>query len=232
MAVAAGIGLASNLASSIMSFSQASKEKKAIQEAEMAAARALEEAKKKLEVNVFKGLAIAKEPYELEREALISAGAQAIQAGQEAERGAAATAGRIQMAQQESQAGVRSQMAEDLFDLEKLTAQEESRLIGERAKLDLAEAEGAQMAAAQAANARQQAISQGASSIGKIATDLASFAKLYSGEDAVDSESSAEKKAARDERKAQRIENRNAKKAARRGKETGYVDYGFDIFSA
>ena len=47
---------------------------------------------KKIRCELFRRLAIAKEPYELEREALLQTGAAALQAGVEGEtRGAAAT---------------------------------------------------------------------------------------------------------------------------------------------
>jgi hypothetical protein len=56
----------------------------------------LKKLKTKLEVNYLEGLSIAKEPYELEREALLQAGASALQAGVEGEtRGAAAVAGQV-----------------------------------------------------------------------------------------------------------------------------------------
>ena len=83
-------------AGSAFSFAEAGKQNKLAREAQRDAAKALEEAKKKLEVNMMRGLSIAKEPYELEREALLQAGASALQAGVEGDpRGAAATAGRV-----------------------------------------------------------------------------------------------------------------------------------------
>ena len=98
------VSLAATAATTAGSFIQASKQKKLQKEAEAEADRALADARKKLDVNFYEGLSIQKEPYELAREALLSSGAQAIQAGVEgSERGAAATAGRVQMAQQQGQ---------------------------------------------------------------------------------------------------------------------------------
>jgi len=95
-----------------MSFAQASKQRKLQQEAEAEAQKAFDEAKKTLDVNYLESLGIAKEPYELERESLLQAGAQALQAGVEGEtRGAAATAGRVLMAQQEQAAQQRAAMS-------------------------------------------------------------------------------------------------------------------------
>jgi len=177
--IAAGIGLAATAGTTTMSFVQAGKQKQAQRNAERDAAEAMQEARKKLEVNVYDKLSIQKEPYELEREALLSQGAQAIQAGVESERGAAATAGRIQMAQQEGQAGIRTAMGQELLGLEKLSAQEEGRLRDIGMQLDLEEVAGAQLAAANAAELGAQATQQGFEGLTSMAGQLASMAPLY-----------------------------------------------------
>lgn len=177
--VAAGIGLATTAATTGMSFAQAGKQRKAMRDAERDADEAMQQARKKLEVNVYDKLSIQKEPYELEREALLSQGAQAIQAGVESERGAAATAGRVQMAQQEGQAGIRTAMGQELSGLEKLSAQEEGRLRDVGLQLDLEEVAGAQLAAANAQELAAQATQQGMEGITSMAGQLAEFAPLY-----------------------------------------------------
>jgi hypothetical protein len=139
----------------------------------------MSEARKKLEVNYYDQLAIQKEPYELEREALISAGAQAIEAGKESERGAAAVAGRVQMAQQQGQRDIAAAMGQEMLGLEKLSAQEESRLRDVGIQLDLGEVEGAQMAAAQAAEAANIATQQGVQGIINMGQQVAGMAPLY-----------------------------------------------------
>ena len=153
-AVLGGVGTAVGLASAGMSFGQAAKQKQAQREAEQEAEKAMAEAKKALSVNYFKGLSIQKEPYELEREALAQAGAQAMEAARETERGVAPAAGRIQMAQQAGQRQIAGAMGQELTALERLTAEEESRLRDARAQLDLEQAAGAQLAAADAAKAQ------------------------------------------------------------------------------
>lgn len=177
--IAAGVGLATTAATTGMSFAQAGKQRKAMRDAERDADEAMQEARKKLEVNVYDKLSIQKEPYELEREALLSQGAQAIQAGVESERGAAATAGRIQMAQQEGQAGIRTAMGQELSGLEKLSAQEEGRLRDIGLQLDLEEVSGAQLAAANAQELQAQATQQGFEGLTSMAGQLAEFAPLY-----------------------------------------------------
>lgn len=177
--IAAGIGLAATAATTTMSFVQAGKQKEAMRNAERDADEAMQEARKKLEKNYYDQLSIKKEPYELEREALLSQGAQAIQAGVESERGAAATAGRVQLAQQEGQAGIRTAMGQDLSNLEKLSAQEQSRLRDVGTQLDLEEVAGAQLKAANAQKLAAQAEQQGFQGVTSMAQQLSSFAPLY-----------------------------------------------------
>tara|TARA_R100000657_G_C4652954_1_gene97179 strand:- start:106 stop:663 length:558 start_codon:yes stop_codon:yes gene_type:complete len=148
---AALVSIGSAALGSGMSFAQAGKQRKLQQEAEIAAQKAFDEAKSKLDVNYLEGLTIAKEPFELEREALAQAGASALQAGLEGDqRGAGAVAGRVLMAQQQQQAQQRAAMAREQQRLNEMVAQEESRLQGARVDLDLGEAVGQQQRAQQA----------------------------------------------------------------------------------
>jgi hypothetical protein len=159
-AVAIG-GLAVSAASTTMSFVQAGQQKKKQREAEAKAAEAMAEARKKLEVNYAEELAIQKEPYELEREAMLAQGALAMQAGVESDRGAETTAGKLQMAQNQAQAGIRSAMGQELQGIQEKIINEESRLRDVGVQLDLGEVEGAQLAARDAEEARAQAMSEG-----------------------------------------------------------------------
>jgi vacuolar-type H+-ATPase subunit H len=176
---AAVIGIVSTTASTAMSFAQASKQQKNIREAEATAAKAMEEARNKLQVNYYDQLAIQKEPYELQREALLSSGSQAIQAAQEGDRGAAAAAGRVQMAQNEAQAGVRTAMGKELSDLERLSATEDSRLRDIGVQLDMGEIAGAQQAMSDAEQARAASMAQGFQGIASLAQQSADFFPLY-----------------------------------------------------
>jgi len=177
--IASGVGVAATAATTGMSFVQAGKQKKAMQQAEKDADAAMQEARKKLQVNVYDKLAIQKEPFELQREAMLSQGAQAIQAGVESERGAAATAGRVQLAQNEGQAGIRTAMGQDLQQLEMLSAQEDSRLRDIGVQLDLEEVAGAQLAAANAQELQAQAVKQGMEGVTSIGSQLADAAPTF-----------------------------------------------------
>ena len=177
--VIAGIGLAVTAGTTVASFVQASKQRKLMEQANADADKAMAEAREKLNVNFFESLAVQKEPYELQREALLSSGAQAIQAGVESGRGAAATAGRVQMAQNEAQAGVRTAMGEELSDLAKLTATEESRLRDIGVQLDLEEVAGAQQAASDAQRAAANATEAGIAGIQSMGSQAIDMAPLY-----------------------------------------------------
>lgn len=154
-----GAGIAAGLAA--VSFVQASKQMKLQREAEQNAAKALEEAKRQININPYAALGIQKEPYELEREALLAQGAQAIAAGQESDRGAAATAGRIYAGQVAEQQGQRAAMQKEMSDLEKTTAEEQANIKSQLANVAIGETQGYQKQAADAQKARAQAIQQG-----------------------------------------------------------------------
>jgi type II secretory pathway pseudopilin PulG len=170
--IAAGTAVAATAATTTMSFIDAGKQKKAKLAAEKDADEAMQLARKQLDVNVYDKLGIQKEPFELQREAMLSQGAQAIQAGVESERGAAATAGRVQLAQNEGQAGIRSAMGQELQGLEMLSAQEEGRLRDIGVQLSLEEVAGAQLAAANAQELQAQAKRQGMEGIQSIGKQL------------------------------------------------------------
>lgn len=177
-AVAIG-GLALSAGTTAMSFVQAGEQKSKQRAAEAAASAAMEEAKKKLSINYTDELAVNKEPYELQREAMLSQGALAIQAGQESERGAAATAGRVQMAQNEAQAGIRTAMGAEMTDIQKQQIQEQSRLRDLGVQLDLGEAEGQQMMAANAEQASAAATAQGIQGLVSTAQQGLNMLPLY-----------------------------------------------------
>ena len=178
--VAGIVGTAVSLTTAGVSFAQAAQQKNAKKRAEAEADAAIARARTALDVNYYEELAIAKEPYELQREASLAAGAQAIEAGREGDvRGVGATAGRVQMAQEQAQAQTRAQMAQEMQRLEELTAQEESRLRDIGIQLDLEEVAGAQMAARDAEQARQMAIQQGMQGVTSAAQQAASTIPLY-----------------------------------------------------
>ena len=177
-AIAIG-GLAISAASATKSFIDAGKQRRAQKEAENAANAAMAEARKKLDVNFYDAMAINKEPYELAKEAMLVQGSEAIQAGVESERGAAATAGKVQMAMNEGQAGIRTEMGKEMMDIQNKQLTEDSRLRDVGVQLDTEEAAGAQQAAADAQKAAAAANAQGFASATQAAQQGLSMVNLY-----------------------------------------------------
>ena len=175
----AAIGLAATGISTAMSFTQAAKQQQLYRQANAKAEQAMQQARQKLEVNYMDQLSIMKEPYELQRQAMLVQGAQSIEAAKEADRGAAATAGRLQAMQNEQQQGIRTAMGQELMGLEKLSADEESRLRDINVQLDLGEVQGAQLAAADAQEARSAAMTQGFQGMTQMAGYAAEMVPLY-----------------------------------------------------
>ena len=172
---AAGIGAGTTLYGGAKSFSDASKARKRGEAAQRAADKAIEEARRRVDVNAYEQLSIAKEPYELMRDALLTAGATGLQAGVEGEtRGAAATAGRIQMAQNQQQAGIRAEQAQQMDELNRLVADEDKRRQQQLAGIAMEEAAGAQLAVRDAEEDRANYIAQGVGTLGSIAEGLSS----------------------------------------------------------
>lgn len=178
--IAAGVGLAATAATTGASFSQASKQRKIQKKAEADAAKFMADARKKLDVNFYEQLGIQREPYELAREAVTSTAAQAIEAGQESERGSAATAGRVFLGAEKAQRDIATQMGSEMQALDKLQAAEESRLRDVGMGLDLAEVEGAQLKAREAETRSQAATKQALEGVVSMAGQVASMAPLYS----------------------------------------------------
>lgn len=175
----AAIGLAATAATTGMSFAQRSKQRKLQIKAQEDAKKFMEEARKKIDVNFYDQLSIIKEPYELERDALLASGAQAIEAAKESNRGVAATAGRVAMAQNAGQGQIRTAMGQDLMNLEKMSAAEEARLRDIGAHLDLEEVAGANLAEANAWELEQQALQQGMAGVTSMAGQIAGMPSLY-----------------------------------------------------
>ena len=192
------------------SFLQAGQQRKAEEKAKREAERAMAKARAKLEVNYIDALGIQKEPYELEREALLVAGAQGVEAARESERGAAAGVGRIQLAQQKGQQGIRTAMGKELTALDRAAAAEDSRLRDVGVQLDLGEVAGAQMAASDASQAATAAQTQGFQQLASFGAELMSAAPLFSKSPGVRASNKAYRVAGREGKEAFMQANPNA----------------------
>ena len=172
--------LAATAATTGMSFKQSINQRDAMLDAQKKADDAMEEARKKLDVNFYAALSIPKEAYAQQVQANLVAGAGAIQAGVEGEaRGAGAIAGMVQAQQNQAQNEIRANMGQDLYNLQAATAQEDARLRDIGIQLDLGEVEGAQLAAANAQELSAQALQQGMQGVTSLAGQAASMAPLF-----------------------------------------------------
>jgi hypothetical protein len=164
-----------------LSFAQAGKQNKLRKKAQEDAAKFAKEARQKLGVNYFDELAIQKEPYELQREAMLAQGADLMQAGIEgSDRGVGAVAGRIQQAQNQGQSDIRTGMAQDMLNLDIMSAQQDQTNMGRLANVDVMEAQGAQLAAKDAQEASAAAMTAGFDALNQGIGSAASTAPLYS----------------------------------------------------
>tara|TARA_R110000787_G_scaffold195480_1_gene306934 strand:+ start:265 stop:1068 length:804 start_codon:yes stop_codon:yes gene_type:complete len=166
MAVATAIALGTAAVSAGTSFAQAAKQKKVIKEAENEAQKKMASARKSLEKNYMESLSIPMEAYEAQNEAILVAGSIAMDAAKEgSQRGAGTVAQNVLNASNDALRDTSTRQAEELYNLEAATAEEESRLRDIGVGLDLQEVEGANMVAADAELARSNAIQAGIGSL-------------------------------------------------------------------
>ena len=178
--IATAAGLAASAAGTASNFIQAGKQRRAADRAADEAAKALEAARDKLQVNYLKGLSIQKEPYELAREAGLSTAAQIVQAAQEGDqRGVAAGATRAALAQQNLENRNRMAMGQELQGLQRAAALEDRRLQSQLSNLDLAEARGFQSMAADARDRQRELNQAGAQGLVGLGKQLAGLPELY-----------------------------------------------------
>ena len=162
-----------------ISMAQKSKAKKAQSRAEMDANEAMNKARKRLDVNYQEAKTISKDPYTMAIEASLQQGADAVQASRETVRGAA-NVGRIQTAQNQMVEGQRVAYGQELQAREQAIIDEDSRLRDINTQLDMGEIEGAQMAAAEAADEQARAGQDIVAGVGSMVQQGMSMAPLYS----------------------------------------------------
>ncbi len=149
--VGASVAVASAVATGATAGAASAKAKKAAGEAEKVAKKKVEEARREIERMPMQELSLDLQGFKAEQEASQVAAAQSMQAAQEGgTRGLAAAAGRTQMADIAQQRDARLDKASELQKLETLKATERQQASDKLTNLSLAEAEGAQVAAAEA----------------------------------------------------------------------------------
>lgn len=184
---AAVVGIATGVASTAKSFSDASKAKKAQDAANKEAARLMGDARKRAETNYFEGLQIPLDAYEKAFETTLTADRQMVEALQEGDtRALAAGAGRVGATAREGAEKTRIAMGQDLFNLDKTKAQSRENVKQQLIGMDVGAAKDAKAEAAYQEQLRASRIQQGIAGIGQVAGTIGANAALFSGKGAVD----------------------------------------------
>ena len=172
MAVLAAIGLGVKALSGVGSFLQAGQRQKEIDKANAAAQKAVNEAKKQIELKPYEALTVSDSPYERQREQFASQAALATQSAAEMGAAGMGRVGAVAMAGNEAQAGIRDSKIQQLENIEKIQAQDEARAASQLSALALQEAEGAQQAAADAQAAKTASITSGMNTMSGLFGDV------------------------------------------------------------
>ena len=155
------------LLGSVGSFAQAAFQKKSMDEANAAAAKAVADARGRLMQAPLEEVQVPTEAYELAMREITAQSMQLTEAARETgARELTANIGRIGALGLGATEKQRTDMADDIYKRDMAVAQDEARRLGALANVDLMEARGAQMAAADAASARGAAITGGVNSLG------------------------------------------------------------------
>ncbi|MEJ6766780.1 MAG: hypothetical protein QNK97_01065 [Gammaproteobacteria bacterium] len=198
--------LAITVGTTAMGFIKAGKDKRAAEAAELTADIAMKEVEKALTKNEMAALSIQTEAYERESDALKTAAKTEMDSVREGDqRGVLAGSSRVQAGVTEAAGGQRTAMGQELMDLERLKADEETRKNDIGIQLKLGEVAGAQQAAAalsDSAAAGNAAAMQGVASAAMQGANMAT-ASTYG-------ESGAARKAERKQNKFVRQERSNS----------------------
>jgi hypothetical protein len=162
--------VAPSVIGAVGSFAQAAFQNKAMKEAELEAAKAITEARAKLMQAPLEEVQVPTEAYENAMREITAQSMQFTEAARETgARELAASVGRIGAAGLNATEQQREAMARDIYTRDMTVAQDEARRLGALANLDVMEARGAQLAAAQAAEARGRALTGAVSALGQAA---------------------------------------------------------------
>ncbi len=160
-------GLVISAGTTTMSFIGAGKQKRKEEAAARSASLAMAEVEKELTKNEMKALAIQQEPYEQMQDTLgaqIKTEMAAIREGDQ--RGVLGGSQRVQEGAVQASGAIRTAQGQEMSELDKLVADEETRKSDIRMQIKLGEAAGAQQAAAQAADAKSQLNQQALAGVG------------------------------------------------------------------
>lgn len=174
------ITAAVQLAQAGVSIYQAMDAKDRIEDAATAAKRATKQALRLTEVNPYAELSVPGEAYRESRKNIHRGLAQGIEAGQTADpRGSAATAGQAMATALGQEQKIQEDQAGALYQREVLIAGQDVNNINARRDIRVAEAEGAQQAAADAQQAQADAITGAAQGLAAVGSTIDAGQALY-----------------------------------------------------
>ena len=175
------IGIAATAATTTMSFSNAAKQRRAAEEADAEAKKAMKEAKAKAEVDYFASLDIPLDAYEAQFENQLAGQKQAIEALQEGDaRNLAAGVGRVGAQQAELGEQTRIAMGEEISDLNMMKAESKDAINQQLVEMDVAYAREQNQRKADADALRNQSIQQGIAGVGSLVGQIGDAAPLFS----------------------------------------------------
>lgn len=180
VATTTAIAAATSLAGAGLSFARSIEEQRKVREAGEAAARYMDDARKQFSVNFAEQLQVPLEGYKMATDLNTQAVSQNIEALRES--GQRAILGGVAGLQQQALTGaeqLRMSLQQDLYQRDKMVTDEESRLRDIQAEIDVAEATGAQQAAADAELRRAAALESGIGSLAQAGSTIFEGAQLY-----------------------------------------------------
>tara|TARA_R110002012_G_scaffold60836_4_gene159365 strand:+ start:7110 stop:7904 length:795 start_codon:yes stop_codon:yes gene_type:complete len=178
---AAVVGIGTSLVSTGMSFSNAAKQKRAAEDADKAAKKAMADAKSKASKDFYEGLNVPLDAYEAEFENNLAVAQQNTEALQEGDaRALAAGVGRVGAQAGANAEQTRIAMGEQISDLQETKAQSKDAVNQQLLQMDVANAREQQQRKNVAEAARAQSIQQGIQGIGSSVNAIASAVPLFS----------------------------------------------------
>jgi hypothetical protein len=165
---------------SVGSFATAAMQKKAMDEAEQAAAKAVADARAKLMQAPLEEVQVPTEAYQNAMREITAQSMQLTEAARESgARELAASVGRIGAAGLQATEQQRESMADRIYARDMTVAQDEARRLGALSNIDIGVARGAELAAAQAEEQRGRALTSAVSGLGAAVGGVFESLPLY-----------------------------------------------------
>jgi len=175
------VAAATSLAGGYMSFSQAAKQKKAQEKAQRESQALMQQARDRMQTQFYEQLQVPTEAYERQFRESTAQQKQALQALQESDpRTLAAGVGKVGAVGVAENQRIQEQMGSDLFNLQKLKADEQRAINQELVGMDVGEAASQNLMARDASYGVTQGIQGGLTGIGGAVSAADSLVPLFS----------------------------------------------------